>query len=410
VPAASTARPMPAGAESGAGRAPTARLLYAVTAPVSARAFFRGRLAYLREQGYEVHLASSPGEDLVEVGQREGIAIHVLPMRRPIAIFADVVSLFRACRLIRRLSPDIVDAGTAKAGLLFGLAAALNGVPCRVHSLLGLFETKRGGLGWLLRFTQRISCSCAHLVISISPSLRRRAIELGMAPPDKIHCIGQGSVNGVDAERFAPTQANLTEAAGLRRKLRIPEGAPVVGFVGRLVRDKGVPELVEAFLKLREFRPDARLLLVGAFEDIDAVPDVTRQAIRGTPEIAAVGFASSPAPYYHVMNVLAFPTHREGFGEVALEAAAAGKPVVTTNATGAVDGVVDGLTGFVVPVGDADALADALRRIMDDPDLAGRMGASGQLRARTEFRPAAIWEGTDAEYRRLLGESKRREN
>ncbi|MBN2465953.1 glycosyltransferase family 4 protein [candidate division WOR-3 bacterium] len=377
---------------------------------MSARAFFRGRLAYLREQGYEVHLASSPGEDLLEVGQREGIAIHPLPMRRPIAIFADFVSLFRACLLIRRLSPDIVDAGTAKAGLLFGLAAALNGVPCRVHSLLGLFETKGGGLGRLLRLTQRISCSCAHLVICISPSLRRRAIELDMAGPDKIRCIGHGSVNGVDAERFAPTEATPAEAFELRDRLGIEHDAPVVGFVGRLVRDKGIPELVDAFLKLRELHLDVRLLLVGAFEDVDPVPDLTMQAIRGTPGITAVGFAPNPVPYYHVMDVLAFPTHREGFGEVALEAAAAGKPVVTTNATGAVDGVVDGVTGIVVPVGDADALADALRRILDDPEAAKRMGAAGQRRARTEFRPITIWEGIDVEYRRLLTDSRMREN
>ena len=401
---------MAACTESGVGRAPTVRLLYAVTVPVSARAFFRGRLAYLKERGYEVHLASSPGEDLEEAGRREGIVTHALPMRRPIALFADMVSFFRACLLIRRLNPDLVDAGTAKAGLIFGLAAALNGVPCRVHSLLGLFETKRGGLGPLLRFTQRVSCSCAHLVICISPSLRRRAIEMKMAPPEKIRCIGQGSVNGVDAGRFAPTPANLAEAAALRQRLGIPEGVPVVGFVGRLVRDKGIPELVDAFLKLKKSHPDVRLLLVGTFEDVDPVPSATIQAIRSSPGIVAVGFAPNPVPYYHVMDVLAFPTHREGFGEVALEAAAAGKPVVTTNATGAIDGVVDGITGIVVPVGDADALAGALRRILGDPELARKMGAAGQLRARTEFRPIAIWEGIDAEYRRLLEDSRRREN
>jgi glycosyltransferase involved in cell wall biosynthesis len=385
-------------------------LLYAVTAPVSARAFFRGRLAYLREKGYEVHLASSPGEDLLEVGRREGITIHALPMRRPIALFADMVSLFRACLLIRRLRPDLVDAGTAKAGLIFGLAAALSGIPCRVHSLLGLFETRRGGLGPLLRFTQQVSCSCAHLVICISPSLGRRAIEQKMAPPEKTRCIGQGSVNGVDAERFAPTPANLAEAAALRKKLGIPEGAPVIGFVGRLVRDKGIPELVKAFLKLTVPHPDVRLLLVGTFEDVDPVPSSTMQTIRSSPGIVAVGFAPNPVPYYHMMDVLAFPTHREGFGEVALEAAAAGKPVVTTNATGAVDGVVDGVTGIVVPVGDVDALADALRRILEDPELATRMGAAGQLRARNEFRPITIWEGIEAEYRRLLEDARTREN
>lgn len=393
----------PSGLRRADGKAArTARLLCAVTVPISAKYFFRGRLAYLRQKGYDVHLVSSPGEDLEMTRDREGIAVHALPMRRPIDLLADAVSLVRACRLVSRLRPDIVDAGTAKAGLLFGLAAALNGVPCRIHFLLGLFETKRGAKGWLLRLAQRVSCACAHQVVCISPSLRRRAIEFGMAPPHRIRCIGRGSVNGIDAARFAPTPAALAEAAALRAKLGIPPGAPVVGFVGRLVRDKGIPELITAFSKLREARQDVRLLLVGDFEDGDPVPGSTVEAIRSSPSIIAVGYVPDPVPYFHVMDVLAFPTHREGFGEVALEAAAAGKPVVTTNATGAVDGVVDGVTGIVVPVGDATAMAAALLRIINDPESAKRMGAAGQDRARREFRPAVIWEGIDAEYQRLL--------
>ena len=136
--------PDSAGVGAPLGRKPP-RLLYAVTAAQS-MVFLRGRLSYLESHGYDVHVVSSPGDGLADVGEREGVAVHALPMRRPIALFVDMVSFLRACLLIRRLSPDIVDAGTAKAGLLFGLAAAFNGVPCRVHSLLGLFETRRGGL------------------------------------------------------------------------------------------------------------------------------------------------------------------------------------------------------------------------------------------------------------------------
>jgi glycosyltransferase involved in cell wall biosynthesis len=384
------------------GRSP--RLLCAVTASVSA-GFYRGRLAYLKQRGYDVHLVSSPGSELEELGGSEGATAHALPMKRQVAPLADMVSLARAWRLLWRLKPDIVDAGTPKAGLLFSLAAALAGVPCRVYSLYGVrLVTTRGLLRWTLTLTGRVACACAHRIACISPSLRQRAVELRLARPDKFVVLGSGSIKGASVERFALSPDVQQQADKLRQELGIEAGVPVIGFVGRLVRDKGIKELVEAWLRLRPRFPTVTLLVVGAFEEADPVDARTRQLIETTPEIVAAGQVADVVPYYHLMDVLASATYREGFGEVALEAAAAGKPVVTTDAVGAVDSVAPGVTGYIVPVGDTEALAAALGRLLENPEMARKMGEAGRQRVIADFKPERIWREVDELYRGLYAE------
>jgi lipopolysaccharide/colanic/teichoic acid biosynthesis glycosyltransferase len=213
---------------------------------------------------------------------------------------------------------------------------------------------------------------------------------------------GSGSSNGIQVEHFWPSPARLEDAERLRVRLGIPDSAPVIGYVGRFTRDKGIIELTTAFAELRPRFPGVRLLMVGCFEDGDPVPDYVRETIESSAHIIRPGFVADSAPYYQIMDVLAFPTHREGFGNAAVEAAAAGVPVVTTDATGAVDTVVDGVTGFVIPKGDHRALAAALHRLLADPELARRMGKAGQERALREFRPERIWEELHRLYLELL--------
>ena len=195
---------------------------------------------------------------------------------------------------------------------------------------------------------------------------------------------------------------NIPRVCELRRKLGIPEDAPVVGFVGRFTRDKGIPELLEAFSSLRTHFPELRLLLVGDVEEGDPPPPQVFEVINRDPNIICPGFVSNPVLYYHVIDVLVLPTHREGFPNAVLEAQASGKPAVVTDATGAVDSVVDGVTGFIVPVGDVIALADALARLLDSPALVEEMGENARKRMATEFKPERIWSSLLAEYQSLL--------
>jgi lipopolysaccharide/colanic/teichoic acid biosynthesis glycosyltransferase/glycosyltransferase involved in cell wall biosynthesis len=380
------------------------RVIHAVTASGTTR-LMRGQVRYLRQAGFEVILVASPGPGIDSVAAEEGVAQAPVAMKRTIAPLQDLRSLWHLWRLVRQLRPALVNFGTAKAGLLMGIASWATGVPCRVYTVHGLrLETTRGIKRWILLRTERIACRCAHRVICVSESVRTRVLELGLARKEQAVVLAAGSFNGVDADRFAPTPERVKAGEELRRELGIPPEAPVIGFVGRVTRDKGVPELIEAFTELRRRFSELRLLWLGRLDDTDPVPETTRRFMLSDPGVVSTGYVDDSSPYYQVMDVLALPTHREGFPTVTLEASAAGKPVVTTRATGAVDAVADGITGLLVPVGDAQALTEALGSLLADPGLSRRMGRAGEERVRREFRREPIWQELAALYWGLLRE------
>ena len=387
-------------------------LAYLVTHPMTARLLLEGQLRSLGEAGFEPVLISSPGPDLEGVAEREGARVETLAMAREIAPLRDAVALARLVRRLRRLGPAIVNAGTPKAGLLGMLAARLAGVPVRVYTLRGLrLETARGARRRLLAAAERLACASAHRVVCVSDSLRRRAVELGLVPEAKAAVLAAGSSNGVDVERFARAARDRERTAALGAELGLPAGAPVVGFVGRFTRDKGIVELAEAFERVARELPAARLLLVGDFEAGDPVPAALAARLRRDPRVVLAGFVRDTAPFYPLMDVLAFPSHREGFPNAPLEAAAAGLPAVGFRVTGTVDAVVDGETGRIVAPGDAGALAAVLLDYLRDRGLRDRHGRAARERVERSFRREAVWRAWAEEYRRLLagsvGESRR---
>jgi len=367
----------------------------------------KGRLRALREAGFRVTLVSSPGRLLDCIAEEEGVESVSIPIERKIAPIADLASLVRLWRLLRKIKPGVVEFSTPKAGLLGTLAAMLCGVPTRVYMLRGLkLETATGLKRFVLLAAERLAASCAHSVLCNSESLRAKAFALGVAPARKLHLLGNGSSNGVDSIRFSPGRSSVRARLGLARD------AFVIGFVGRLTRDKGLPELARAFDAILRAEPKAHLLLVGWFDKAeDALEDGLRAHIENHPHIHWTGFVEDAAPYYRAMDVMVLPTWREGFPNAVLEAASTGVPVITTVSTGSRDSVVPEVTGLLIPPGHPAAITEAVLKLLHDPERRRRLGRAARAWVIEYYANGHVLGLTVAYYKSLLnlapGESVR---
>ena len=384
------------------------RLVYIMTSAPSVM-FLRGHLTYMRERGFDVVAISAPGDELRVIRERERVTTIPVPMERAISPLKDLVSLIRLYTVLRRLRPAIVNAGTPKAGLLGMIAACAAGVPVRIYFLLGLrLETTRGMKRLVLSIAERCASAFAHRVICDSESLRRLYVELGYAAAAKTCVPGKGSPNGIFADELTQTSQGREPARALRAHLGIPEGAPVVGFVGRLTRDKGVPELLDAFDQILASCPDARLLMLGRFEDGDPIPESYLKRLHSHPRVVMTGHVPDPASYYRIMDVLAFPSYREGLAGPPLEAALVAEvPSVAFKATGTVDAVCDGVTGTIVPLGDVASFAGALKRYLTNDLLRREHGQAGRQYCLRHFSPEIVHEAIYGEYVQLLKARRR---
>lgn len=378
-------------------------MVFVVNSPI-ALAYLQGQPEYFQRKGFEVTILCPQRRDSEwEVPRSKGISFLQMPIERTIAPVRDLVSLWRLCRAMRTLRPAVTNVGTPKAGLLGGFAAWLNRVPCRFYTLHGLrFETTSGIKRWLLICAERLACSFAHRVLCVSRSVREKAIACGLIRPERTVVLGSGSCNGVDVSRFEATPKMMRCAVQLRRQLGIPLQAPVLLFVGRLTRDKGIPELTKAFSQLVVRFPELRLLLVGCFEDGDPLPLDTRRFLETHPQVVFAGPVNDTASYYATADILVLPSHREGLPTVVLEAQAAGIPVVGASSTGIVDIVVHGETGLLFQVGDVQALAAAIARLLTDAHLANKLRLAGQEQVKREFQQERIWDALYGEYLAIL--------
>ncbi len=374
------------------------KVVHLTTVAISLR-FVEGHIRHLRERGVEVHTISSPSADLSDFAERHEVLSHGVDMQRQISPWRDLRSLWRLVRCLRAIRPELVHAHTPKAGLLGMLAATLARVPVKVYHIHGLpLLTTTGIKRRLLRACDRIACRLADQVYCVSASLREVVAEEGICPANQMSVLEHGSIGGIDASHeFNPDRFPPDTSDQIRARLGIPRDAKVIGFVGRLVRDKGIDELLEAWNQLSAEFDNLHLLVVGPEESADAISASARDLLQRHPKIHCVGFQQATACYYLAMNVLAFPTYREGFGLVATEASAMNRPVVATRIPGCVDAVQDGVTGTLVPPQDATALATALRQYLLDAQLCQRHGQAGRQRILRDFQPqrveAALWQG-----------------
>lgn len=379
------------------------KLIHVTTVPITL-SFFTSQIEYMRERGVRVEAVSSPGPELERFAGISGVLCHPIPIERRLAPISDLVSLYRLYCLLRERRPDIVHSHTPKAGLLGTIAARLAGVPCRVLSVFGLPQmTKTGMMKTLLDMTTRLACKNADLVWCDSPSMREHVIKQQLCPAGKVMVLGHGSVGGIDAEcKFNPECYGEEVKREIRTRYNIPNDALVIGFVGRIVADKGMNEFTQAWHMVRQEFPDVHVLLVGVFEAGDPISSENEELLRNDSRVHLTGWRQDVPEHLSVMDLLVNPSYREGFGVVHLEAAAMRIPVLATDIPGCVDSILNGVTGTLVPPRDRIALQKAMRQYVGDPDLRRRHGEAGRVRVQELFRPDMLSEAMLKKYHCLL--------
>lgn len=369
------------------------------TVPGSLNNFCRGLLKELREEGYEIVAVSSPGEALDEVGLREGVKTYAVPMERRIAPFKDLRSLWNMIKVFRREKPDMVHSITPKAGLLSMMAAKITGVPVRVHTFTGLvFPTSKGLKKRILMFTDWLTCACATHVVPEGLGVKSDLLNHHITKKP-LRVLGYGNIRGIDVERFNPDIPEVkTHAAEIRK-----EGVYTFVYIGRLVRDKGVNELVEAFKRLNKEYADTRLLLVGSkSQDIDPINSETLQEIEHNPAIEAVGLQKDVRPWLLASDAFVFPSYREGFPNVVIEAGAMGLPSIVTDINGSREIIIEGKNGTIVPSQDVDALYSAMKRFITDKEETNALARNARELVTSRYEQGCVHQCLKDYYKEIL--------
>lgn len=372
------------------------KILRISTVPMSLNLVLKGQLRMINEV-YELVAVSSPGKDLEEVAQREGVRTVELPMERRISLWKDFKSLVAMIRLIRKEKPWMVHSLTPKAGLVSMMAAKLCCVPVRIHTFTGLvFPTATGLKRKILMFTDRLTCSCATLVNPEGQGVKRDLEQYHICRKP-MQIIGNGNVNGIDMAYFQRTEEVMQEA----EKYRKP-GVTTYCFVGRIVGDKGINELVAAFDRLYQENQKIRLLLVGPFEEeLDPVTPETRQKIENHPAIEAAGWQSDVRPFLAASDIFVLPSYREGFPNVLMQAGAMGLPCIATDINGSNEIVLQGKNGVIIPSKSEDALYVVMKETVNEPERWDEMASNARESIGSRYEQQAFWKELKAFYASL---------
>lgn len=358
--------------------------------------FIGGQFKYFSDKGYKMNVACSPSEYLKDYSQKQGFDYIETPVKRSISIFQDLKSIRAISKFIKRKKIDIVVGHTPKGGLLAMIAGLLCRVPNRIYFRHGLvYETSRGLKRQMLIAVDRLTSLCATKIVCVSPSTLSRSIEDRLAPAKKQSILGHGTCNGVDTvDKFNPENIDSVKLYDLRDKYNIGKDDFIIGYTGRLVRDKGIIELVNAFDSLKNAE-NCKLLLVGMFEERDALPEGVKQRILNDKRIIYTGFINEGMEYYYsLMDAYILPSYREGFPTGVLEAQAMAKPVITTRVTGCCDSIVDGVTGLFAD-NDAADLASKIDALRIDNRIDGNKGREW---VHTNFDSRLVWKEIEKLY------------
>ncbi len=372
------------------------KIIRSSTIPQSLNWFCRGILKELSRE-YEVVAVSSPGEALGAVAEREGVKTIAVPMERHISLLKDIKSLWRMWRVLRREKPDMIHSMTPKAGLVSMMAGWLAGVPVRVHTFTGLvWPTSVGLKRRVLMATDWLTCACATHVIPEGEGVKSDLLNHHLTNK-RIKVLGYGNVMGIDLNRYNPADFNKEQHEGF-----------TFVFVGRIVRDKGINELVKAFDRLHQEHGDTKLVLVGSREDhLDPVLPETLKRIEQGDGIDYVGRQSDVRPFYANADALVFPSYREGFPNVVIEAGAMGLPSIVTDINGSREIIIDGENGVIIPSRDEESLYRAMKRFVENPDEVKAIAANARPLIASRFEQGFVRQCLYDFYHEVLPNNER---
>lgn len=373
--------------------------LFRVATVAGSLGFLKGQLRFLSSY-YEVIAVASGPERLKQVEIEEGVRTVNISMERKISLWRDCKSLFRLVHLFRKEKPLIVHSITPKAGLLSMIAAKIARVPIRIHTFTGLlFPTSTGLKRRILMATDRITCWCATKIIPEGEGVKRDLMNCRITKKT-LSVVANGNVNGIDLSYFNPTLFSEEFCRTRRSKIELEEHDFVFVFVGRLVGDKGINELINAFCKIN--RTDTKLLLVGSYEEeLDPLQEGTIEEIKNNPNIIEVGWQNDVRPYLMISDVMVFPSYREGFPNVVMQAGAMGLPSIVTDINGCNEIIVEGKNGLIIPPRDENALREAMLTMIKDATLREVMAFQARPMITSRYEQNVVWNALLEEYRLL---------
>lgn len=379
------------------------KLFRVAAATGSIAVLLKGQLRFMNDH-YDVTAIASEGVRHKGIRESEGIRTIPININRKISIGADVVSLYKLYRVFKREKPYIVHSLTPKAGLVSMMAAYLAGVPHRMHTFTGLiFPTQNGLMKQLLIFFDKVICFCATRVYPEGEGVKRDLIHYGITKkPLKV--IANGNVNGIDLSYFDPNQFEPKKQAEIRKEWGFKNSDFVMSFIGRMVRDKGIVEMVTAFMEVRKTHTDVKLLLVGPQEkELDPLPAYIEEEITHNPNIVSIGFQNDVRPFFAITDVFVFPSYREGFPNVVLQAGAMGRFSIVTDINGSNEIIEEGYNGTILPVKDVDALTQAMSHAVENRSAFRAPNLGYRALITKKYDQKLIWQAQLDEYRKLEG-------
>lgn len=374
------------------------------TVPISLKHLINGQMKYMNNNGFNVTMISSSGKELDGVLENEGCPHMILEMTRKITIFKDLLATYKLYKILKKEKPHIVHTHTPKAGIIGMLASYFSNIPIRLHTVAGLplleaVGFKRSVLNFVEKLTYRLSTN----VFPNSFGLKKIILENKFTTTDKLKVIGNGSSNGIDTSYFNPKLFSFDEKQTLRNNLQIQENDFVFLFVGRIVSDKGINELIEVFNKLSITINNVKLLLVGPYEeDLDPLNENTKQYIDSNKKIISVGYQNDVRSYFAISNVLVFPSYREGFPNVVMQAGAMGIPSIVSDINGCNEIIENHNNGIIVQKKNVEALYNAMNKIYLDKIFYDNMKSNCRALIKNKYECKLIFSLLKDEYENSL--------